>query len=1469
VYLKPAQVAELPFRTKALLQILHQTLFTSVFFLALSGTCCAQGVPQIRGAINNEQIVRLEHTTHPLVQTMIDEGEVEGEKPLERMVLVLSPPAENEEKLKKLLDEQQNPNSPNYHRWLTATEFGAQFGVADADVLAVRDWLEQMGFTVRAVARSKRWVEFSGSARQVENAFHTQLRYYSGSGKKYLANASDIAMPAALAQVSRGVASLNSFGKRPPQKIFEGIAGRNARGQKVLLQPDLTATGAGGNVYYLAPGDFATIYNTKPLLSAGIDGTGVTIAVIGQSQIELTDVQTFRQIFQLKNNDPNIIVSGPDPGITTPVDLQEAMLDVEWAGAVAPGATIDLVVAGSTDTTSGVDLAAAYAIDNQLAAILTYTYGSCEQALGSSGNAFYNALWQQAAAEGITVLVAAGDNGSAGCDSSSTGQPATQGLAVNGAASTPYNIAVGGTKFTDTGNEATYWSSSNAPDFSSALGYIPEAAWNESCDPSQATSATNCFFQSGNFVMLAGAGGASTVYTKPTWQTGTGVPADGARDVPDVALAAASGHDDIVYCLKSEQIACQVTGNQVIGLTLVGGTSAATPSMAGILALVEQKNGAFQGQANYTLYKLAQSNSCNSSQQTNPGTSSSCVFYDVTAGSNQVPCAGGTSGCSSQQSGTNGFMSGYLAGPGYDLATGLGSVNAANLTNAWTSATLAGSQTTLQVPTTSFAHGTAVTLSGTVAPASGTGTPTGNVSLKTDLYGAADVLAVTNGAFTGSVKDLPGGQYQLSAHYAGDGMFGASDSASVALNVTPEASATSIKLIPSSGAVSYGDPLSVKIQVAGVSGAGTATGSVTLSDGGTTIGSYALAADGSALVVTGQGATNSFAPGTHSLTATYAGDNSFNGSTAAAAALSVSKGTPTVVVGLNAPNVSVGEPVAAHVVVAGFGTAAATGQVQFTVDNAPYGASVALQTGGFFGTQAQASLLITTLTAGTHTIGASYDGSNDPNFVSVPSSASYTQTVTVDASNKTMTTTTITPNATPATIGANGTFAVAVSPSTATGTVSLWDAVGPRSSPAPIQGGGATIQIVWPQAGSVTLYAVYSGDGTYAGSASTPVNFTVNRGTPRVALSGPAATDLTHQVSLNASVTGNPGNTLLAFPTGYVEFWDSVNGGAPQLLTMQSLTAGPGNIGVYGMRTKLAAGTHTLKAHYRGDNNWLPMDSPNLTLTAAGDFTVGISPDPMTMTAGSSGSATVTITPTGGFTGTITFACPTGTNDLPVGYTCTLNPNPLNVAAGAATTTMTLAPSTTAAGAMRTAKAFERRNEPWKVELAAGMLLLGMLLAGGGGSKRGRGMLFATGWVLCVSSIVTGCGGGGGGGGGGPVPSTTTLMTSNNRAAFQSPITFTVTVSASGSPGGTVQLFDNGQTYGSPGTLTGGSVSFLTTNLPIGIHNISAQYSGDANTKPSSSSVISQMVLGSAALQITATANGGSSHPATFTVVLN
>ena len=1404
-------------------------------------------------------------------------GQVESDRRLERMILVLSPDGQQEAELEQFIAEQHDRRSPNYRHWLSASEFGARFGASSVAVEQARAWLEGSGLHVSRIASSRRWLEFSGSAAQVESTFQTKLNYYQLRSKTYISNSTDVSIPAALGGVTRGVLSLNNFGRRPPFRTRQSVSGAQIQGQSVAL-PTLTAAGATADTYYVAPGDFAAIYGTKALLGSGIDGSGITIAVTAQSQIELTDVQEFRKIFSLKTNDPNIQVIGPDPGIASQLDAQEAQLDVEWAGAVAPGATIDLIIAASTDTTSGVDLAAAYAIDNEVAPILTYTYGSCEQAVGSSGNAFYNALWQQAAAEGITVLVASGDNGAAGCDNPSAGMPAQLGPAVNGVAATPYNVAVGGTQFNDGSQPTTYWNPTNGRDYSSAIGYIPESAWNESCDPSQPPAPTNCAFGTANLNLLASGGGASSIYAKPNWQVGTGVPADNMRDIPDLAFASASAHDDFVYCTSLGGTACQMNSQQqVVGLTLVGGTSVAAPAMAGMLALIEQKNGAFQGQINYTLYRLAATatNVCDSSQQTNPTAQNACVFYDVTSGNNNVPCAGGSPGCSSTTSGTNGLLNGYAAGTGYDLVTGLGSVNTANLANAWASAAFETPQVTLLATFASAVHGTAITLSGTVTGTTSSVIPTGLVSIKTDAgVDSAQTLMLTGGAFSGAISDLPGGQYNVRAHYAGDGTFAAGDSAVLPVTIAPEDSTATVVVTGlKGGTAAYGAPLPVKVSVAGNSGQGVASGTVQLSDNNSAIVSMsALAPDGSAYFPTGGGSSYSFAPGAHSLTATYSGDISFHGCVSSAVSFTIGRGTPFVVVGVNAPNIPAGGTVGAHAVVSVAGTAAATGTVQFTCDGTPCGTPIALQTGGFFGSQAQVSTLLTGLSAGTHVIAASYDGSADPNYTSVTSGDTTNElpaTVTVGSNTGTATATKLAVGPNPMKLGDTGTFAVSVTPKTATGTVTIWDAVGPRSVATAITSGAASIQFAWTQAGPTSVYAVYSGDATNAGSSSPPTTFSVQKGVPQVSVSAPATTPADQQVSVTASVTGDPGNPQLPFPTGVVEIWDALNGGAAQLLASQRLTAyTPGTV-VYGARLKFTPGVHSVYARYRGDTNWQLQDSASVQVSSS---TFTLSATSFGMEAGGAGSGTVTITPGGGFMGTVALTCATGTTTLPVGYTCSFALPHAAVGGGAVTTTVTLTPSAAATSAAKTAKAMTSLMSNPGIPLMAGLILSGLAVIAFGFVANGRNFAQLGGLAFIAVGMVYGCGGGGGGGGdgGGPFATTTTLSSSATKVPIGSPVTITATVSAAGeaTPTGMLQIYDNGQPVGNPVKVSGGMATFVSSSLGVGVHMLTAQYAGDSHTKASTSGLLTQSITGQVIVEITGSSNG-IVRTTDFTVAVN
>ena len=487
----------------------------------------------------------------------------------------------------------------------------------------MRQWLESQGFTVHQVSQSRRFIVFSGNVAQVETAFSTQMHSYSLQNKSFIANSSEIQLPAALRDVVKGVVRLHSNPSSPA-----AVAGPKVHFKKSGAQFTFDDGSHG-----MAPADFAKIYNVQPLYDAGINGTGQSIAIVGRSNIDIQDIRDFRNLLGLPANDPEIIVNGDDPGITP--DVYEATLDVTWSGAVAPMAKIDFVVSES-NFADGVDVSAVYIVDNNIAPVMSTSYGNCETDLGPVENAFYNSLWQQAAAQGITSFVSSGDNGGAGCDAPAGGVYSSGVLAVNGIASTPYNVAVGGTQFNDTKDPSKYWSATNDPTTGeSALSYIPEMAWNESSnDPN-------------DVLLYAGGGGVSSLYAKPDWQTGVGVPKDGFRDLPDISLSA-SLHDGYLVCLF---------GNCGYGdyFYTFGGTSASSPAAAGIMALVNQKMGGKpQGVANYVFYKLANV----------PG-----VYHDTVKGNNKVPDPNGQ------------YTVGYAAGKGYDLATGLGSMDVTALVN--------------------------------------------------------------------------------------------------------------------------------------------------------------------------------------------------------------------------------------------------------------------------------------------------------------------------------------------------------------------------------------------------------------------------------------------------------------------------------------------------------------------------------------------------------------------------------------------------------------------------------------------------------------------------------------------------------------------------------------------------------------------------------------------------------------------
>jgi subtilase family serine protease len=691
----------------------------------------------------------LRGNTHPMARAEFDRGPAPASLPMDHMLLVLTRSPQQEAALETLLAQQQDRTSPNYHKWLTPEQFGQQFGPSDQDIQTITSWLQSNGFQINSVANGRTTIDFSGTAGAVQQAFHTAIHsYVLANGEQHWANSTDPQIPVALAPVVAGVNSMNNFRRRPMSHSVGVFRRTKADGKVTRISPQFTYAGGcngnGTNCFAVGPSDFATIYNSQALLNAGINGTGQTIAIVSDSDVSTADVNAFRSLFGLPaNNFQRIIPPGTvNPGIQNNAsnsDELEAVLDVEWAGAVAPGATIDLVISqspttsGSTTFSFGGDFSANYVINNNntvQASVLSYSYGLCELFLGTAANSMYQKLWSQAAAEGIIVVVATGDNGSAGCENPNPNnvfspQPATTGLAVNGIGSTPYDVAVGGTDFNDSANPTTYWGNTSGT-INSAKGYIPEVAYNDSCTNAilstplfgsfSSVAETNCnnlqlvnVFGSGiNLIAPFGGGGgpsncitnattSTTIgsvsscsggYSKPSWQVGT-TPADGARDTPDVSLFSGDGFLQNFYVVCEADQDPDNSGKQCNlnspfqEFVAVGGTSVATQAFAGVVALIDQKSGSRQGNLNPTLYSLAAGQSasnCNAS-----GTpAGNCIFNDVTSGTIAMPCSKGSQNCNVLLSAdTIGVLSGYSAASGYDLATGLGSVNICNLVDNW------------------------------------------------------------------------------------------------------------------------------------------------------------------------------------------------------------------------------------------------------------------------------------------------------------------------------------------------------------------------------------------------------------------------------------------------------------------------------------------------------------------------------------------------------------------------------------------------------------------------------------------------------------------------------------------------------------------------------------------------------------------------------------------------------------------
>jgi Pro-kumamolisin, activation domain/Bacterial Ig-like domain (group 3) len=968
--------------------------------LYLGGIVRAQNLaPQARivEAVQNEKLATLRGNVHPMARSANDRGSLPDQQPVTRMHVLLQRSAEQEAALAQLLADQQDPNSSKFHAWLTPQEFGQQFGPAESDLQAVKAWLNSQGFTSLRVNNGRTLIEFSGTSSQIRNAFHTEIHRLSINNEEHFANMQEPQIPSALAPVVGGVVGLHNFHPKPMLKRLGKFRRDASTGQ---ITPLFTFTDVNGTFYGVGPADFAKIYNVP----STFDGTGQSIAILGQSNINLQDVRDFRTIFGLPTNDPQIILNGADPGLVSG-DEAESDLDVEWAGAVAPKAQIILVTSQftTTDGGGGVAASAEYIVDNNVAPVLSGSYALCESALGSGGNAFWNSLWQQAAAEGITVVVAAGDSGSAGCDDPNSETSATQGIAVSGLASTPFNVAMGGTDFDQANIQTTFWNSTNGSSTQvSAKGYIPETTWNDSCANAGLTGCNSVTSSSASLNIVAGSGGPSNCtvlsgstcvsgYPKPSWQSGvTGIPNDGARDLPDVSLFSSDGQN------KSFYIVCQsdqdITGDTGCNLTTfstaspfhdfqaVGGTSAAAPTFAGIIALVNQKTGQRQGNANITLYSMAKSetfSNCNSTGGTSGSSSNTtCVFNDITKGNISVPCTGGSTNCSKTSSGGFGVLvsSGnpaFAAGTGYDLATGLGSVNVANLISKWATPSLIGTSISLSPSSVSGTVGSTVALSGAVTKSSGSTTPSGVVVFENAATGvpADSTTLSSNGTYNFSTAFLPAGIYLLKAHYGGDPTFAGSDSTPIAVNLNKQASKVLVSFVNAAGnlvtsnqSVAYGSNYILRVDVQGAtSGSCTdsngnvtlvcPTGLVSLFDGSSPLNDFPNAQNPNASSTSrlnDRGFTEDqpiqLNVGTHAIKATYTADatSSYNSqSSSNSLSVTITQATTTTTVTSSASSITSGGGVTLTATVSSNSNSAQgpTGTVQFLNGSSNLGAA--------------------------------------------------------------------------------------------------------------------------------------------------------------------------------------------------------------------------------------------------------------------------------------------------------------------------------------------------------------------------------------------------------------------------------------------------------------------------------------------------------------------------------------------------
>lgn len=931
-----------------------------------------------------------------------DAGAVPDDVVLGRLTLVLARTPQREAAFQRLLEDQQTLGSANYHHWLTPLEIGQQFGVSAHDVAAIKKWLESQGLHGVSLANAGNRIHFTGPASAVGSVFGAPLRYYQVSGEQRFSISSDPQIPKALAGIIKSVSGLYTL-QAQPQYMKSNVQGTfGPQGQFCNL--DVCQS-------FIFPLDFANIYGFGPFPILTL-GEGQTIAIAGRSRVYKPDVENFENQSELPKKDhvETIPPAGTDPGAakgtgdcTAPSqicgDQGEATLDVTRATSVAPGATVNLVASASTASEDGVQIAVDYVIDTNPvpAKILSLSFGNCEASAGSAGVTMYDTLFRQAAAEGISVFVAAGDSGAAGCDQPFVTPPASQSASTNYICSSSYGTCVGGTEFNDPPG-SNYWNGNGGE----ATEYIPEGAWNEPDN-------------NGQPIVASGGGGVSKFIPTPAWQVGPGVPAARTgRYTPDVAFSA-SAHDGYFGCLasagtKSAPSDCVIQSNGSFGFVVFSGTSATAPSMAGIAAILNQSQNEAQGNFNPELYLLG-ADFYHSPFNDVTGASSGVADCDL-----HVPSMCNNSIPNTTDPSTAG-LEGFLVGTGYDQATGLGSINKGGLVAFWNGST----PLTLSSIPNPADSGAQVTFTVTATGANGS-VPTGTVKFYADGNSLGQSSLNANGVAVLTNSGLAVGVHSITATYSGDAQNPAAKSLPLIETVlnTTIGTATSVTLSSDQNPAPLG-PIILTVQVSG----NNPTNTVTFLDGTVPIGSQPLGG-------LGQAVFDAFAlqAGRHSITALYAGDAN-NQSSMSPVLLQVMTATTATLLGSSAPVAFPGQSVTFTAIVQSSSINTPAGTVTFK-DGTTILATQALSSGS-------TSFSTSTLAVGSHSIVASYSGDT---FDSASTSKTVAQKL--DAASFTFATS---PSSQTISSGATASYKLTVTPSgTYTSEISFSCAFSPASS---------------------------------------------------------------------------------------------------------------------------------------------------------------------------------------------------------------------------------------------------------------------------------------------------------------------------------------------------------------------------------------------------------------------------------------